>query len=221
MCSARRVDVFVDMCTQRDYLAPGGARPTLNADQVVRNLKHLMACARWANIPTLSCVDVRRPMDVRGLPTPSCVLGTPGQEKLTCTLLPNRVQIESDNCLCVALDVLQRYQQAILTKEHRDPFTNPKFDRLLTEMPARRFIIFGVALETAVRLVSLGLLLRHRRVAVVQDACAWWSAEDGEMALRQLAAKGCELVTTAQVVEATVALHKRNGQARYWRRSVA
>ncbi len=221
MCSARRVDVFVDMCTQRDYLAPDGACPSLNAGQVVRNLKHLMACARWAGIPTLSCVDARRPADVRGLPDPSCVLGTPGQEKLACTLLPNRVQIESDNCLCVSLDVLERYQQAILTKEHRDPFTNPKFDRLLTEMPTRRFIVFGVALESAVRLVALGLLLRQRRVAVVQDACGCWSTEDGEMALRQLAAKGCELVTTEQVIQSTVTVHKRNGQARVWRRSVA
>jgi nicotinamidase-related amidase len=219
--NARRVDVFVDMCTQRDYLACDGASPSLNAPQITPNLKHLMAYARWARVPTLSCVDVRRPGDVRGLPSSQCVLGTPGQQKLAFTLLPDRVSIDSDNCLCVSLDVLQQHQQAILSKEHRDPFTNPKLDRLLTELPIRRFVVFGVSIETSVRLLALGLLLRHRRVAVVYDACGWWNVEDGEMALRQLAAKDCELLTTRQLVESSVAQCKRNGHLRYRSRSVA
>lgn len=221
MNSARRVDVFVDMCTQRDYLAPNGASPSLNAPQITPNLKHLMAYARWARVPTLSCVDVRRPGDVRGLPQSQCVLGTPGQQKLAFTLLPDRVLIDSDNCLCVSLEVLQQHQQAILSKEHRDPFTNPKLDRLLTELPIRRFVVFGVSIETSVRLLALGLLLRHRRVAVVYDACGWWNVEDGEMALRQLSAKDCELLTTRQLVESSVAQCKRTGHLRYRSRSVA
>lgn len=221
MSSARRVDVFVDMCTQRDYLASDGASPSLNAPQITPNLKHLMAYARWARVPTLSCVDVRRPGDVRGLPNSQCVVGTPGQQKLAFTLLPDRVLIDSDNCLCVSLDVLQQHQQAILSKEHRDPFTNPKLDRLLTELPIRRFVVFGVSMETSVRLLALGLLLRHRRVAVVYDACGWWNVEDGEMALRQLSAKDCELLTTRQLVESSVAQYKRNGHLRYRSRSVA
>ena len=219
MCG--RVDVFVDMCTQRDYLASDGASPSLNAPQITPNLKHLMAFARWARVPTLSCVDVRRPGDVRGLPHSQCVLGTPGQQKLAFTLMPDHVLIDSDNCLCVSLDVLQQHQQAILAKEHRDPFTNPKLDRLLTELPIRRFVVFGISIETSVRLLALGLLLRHRRVAVVFDACGWWNVEDGEMALRQLSAKGCELLTTRQLVESSVAHHKRNGHLRYRSRFVA
>jgi nicotinamidase-related amidase len=216
--SARRADVFVDMCTQRDYLAPGGAAVVSNARQITPNLKHMMAFARWAAVPTVSCVDARRPADVRGLSHPQCVLGSAGQQKLTCTLLPERVGIDSDNCLCVSLDIFQTYQQAILAKESRDPFSNPKLDRLLTELPVRRYIVFGVALENAIRLLALGLLLRHRRVVVVQDACGWWNMEDGEMALRQLAAKGCEIVTTRQLIDAAVAARRPGA---YRRRSVA
>jgi nicotinamidase-related amidase len=219
--NGRKADVFVDLCTQRDYLAITGAQPAANADQIMPNLKHLMAFARWAGTPTLSCVDARRPGDVRGLPRAHCVLGTPGQQKLPFTLLPNRVQIDSDNCLCISLDVLQSHQQAILAKEHRDPFTNPKLDRLLTELPIRRFVVFGISLETSIRLLVLGLLLRNRRVAVVWDACGWWNAGDGEMALRQMVAKGCELTSTKQLLETTVSLYKRNGHHRYRRRSVA
>lgn len=219
--NGRKVDVFVDMCTQRDYLTPLGAQPTLNAHHILPNLRRLMAFARWAGVPTLSCVDARRPGEVRGLPQSHCVLGTPGQLKLPFTLLPDRVQIESDNCLCISLDLLQHHQQAILAKEHRDPFTNPKLDRLLTELPIRRFVVFGVSLETSIRLLALGLLLRSRRVAVVWDACGWWNAGDGDMALRQMVAKGCELVTTRQLVEVALSQHRRNGHHRYRRRSVA
>ena len=75
---------------------------------------------------------------MRGLRNPHCVLGTLGQQKLRFTLLPRRVVVESDNRLCVSLDLLTRFQQAILSKRHRDPFTNPKLDRLLTEMPTQR-----------------------------------------------------------------------------------
>ncbi len=219
MSTGRRADVFVDLCTQRDYLAPNGARPVLNLHRAIPNIKHVVAFARWSGGPLLSCVDVRRPADVRGLPHPDCVLGTAGQSKLACTLLPARITVDSDNCLCVSLDLFQHYQQAILSKEHRDPFTNPKLDRLLTELPARRFVVFGVALETTVRLLALGLLLRHRRVAVVYDACGWWNQEDGEMALRQLSAKGCELLSAQQVVESAVRAGRSPLRTR--RRSVA
>ncbi len=200
----RKSDVYLDICTQRDYLAPDGSCTSANAEQVLTNIKHVMAFARWAKVPTLSCVDVRRPDDVRGLPRPNCVVGTPGQRKVTCSVLPDRVVIDSDNCLCVPLDLLERHQQAILTKQHTDPFTNPKLDRLLTEMPSRRFVVFGVSLETSLRLLVLGLLLRQRRVALVRDACGYWSAAEADMALRQLEAKGCELITTPQIVETAV-----------------
>jgi nicotinamidase-related amidase len=216
----RQTNVFVDMCTQRDYLSPTGARPSPIAPFITPRIRHLMAFARWARIPTLSCVDVRRPDEVRGIHGADCVLGTPGQRKLSCTLLRDHVRIDSDNCLCVSLEILRQHQQAILAKQHRDPFTNPKLDRLLTEMPVQRFVVFGVGLETSIRLLVLGLLLRHRRVAVVQDACGWWDAEAGDMALRQLAAKGCELVTTQDLVESALGQYRRK-TPRYRRRYVA
>lgn len=212
-------DVFVDLCSQRDYLTADGAHPCGNADQVRANLKRLMAVARWAKVPILSCVDARRPEEVRGLRCADCVIGTPGQRKLPFSILPSHILVDSDNCLCVSLDILTAHQQAILAKNHRDPFTNPKFDRLLTELPTRQFVLFGVALENAVRLVALGLLLRHRHVTVVHDACGWWNQEEAHMALRQLEAKGCHVVSTTEVLEGVLARNKVG--RRLLRRSVA
>jgi len=205
-------DTLLDVCTQRDYLSQGGARRALNADAIVPNIKHLMALARWGKLPILSCVDAWRPEAVRGLSNPYCVIGTPGQRKIPFTLLPDHAVIDSDNCLCVPLDVLSRHQQAILVKQHRDPFTNPKLDRLLTEMPARRFVIFGVSLELSIRLLVLGLLLRNREVTLVYDACGYWNPNDADMALRQLMAKGCTVARTQEILRYELAELARRGR---------
>ncbi len=215
----RAADVWVDVCTQRDYLNPDGARPTANAGAVLQNVKHLMAFARWAKIPTISCVDARRPDAVRGVAHPHCVLGTPGQQKITFSVLPDHVTIESDNLVCVSLEILQQHQQAILIKQHRDPFTNPKLDRLLTEMPTQRFTVFGVALEASIRLLVLGLLLRHRRVILVHDASGFWSASEADMALRQLAAKGCDIRSTQEVIRDRLAHLSARARNSVWRHS--
>lgn len=204
MLTSRKPHVLVDVCTQRDYLDMFGARPVANAATVARNVKHLMAFARWAKLPAVSCIDVRRVDDARGLNCPTCVDGTIGQRKLPFTLLPSRVLIDSDNCLCVPLDLLDRHQQAILTKESRDPFTNPKMDRLLTEMPSTGFVIFGVGLELSIRLLVLGLMLRGRKVTLVTDACGFWCDAEADMTQRQLEAKGCHLATTTQMIDTLV-----------------
>lgn len=208
MLSVRKNHVLVDLCTQRDYLSPEGARPASNAEIAAHNIKHLMALARWAKFPTISCVDIHRLNDVHGTPGPTCIDGTPGQRKLSCTLLPNRVLIDSDNCLCVPLDLLDRYQQVIFTKDHRDPFTNPKLDRLLTEAPARGYIVFGVGMEASLRLLVLGLLLRGRRVTLIHDAAGYWNEADSVMTVRQLEAKGCQLMTTRELIDSTVQVER-------------
>jgi len=194
---ARR-DVFVDLCIQREYLSSNGSRPCHNAEQVTMNVKHVMAFARLAKVPVLSCVDIHRANRIGTEFVSVTSREAPHQLKAAFTLMPRYVVVESDNSLCVPLDVLLRHQQAIFTKVHRDPFTNPKFDRLLTEMPARRFVAFGIPLETSLRMLVLGLLRRSRRVALLTDTCGFWNRKEAEMALRQLAVKGCELMTAGE-----------------------
>ncbi len=213
-------DVLLDVCTQRDYLCCDGARRNVNADQVVTNVKHLMAFARWAKVPTISCVDGCRPDAARGLPNPCCVLGTPGYRKIQFSLLPDRVMVESDNRLCISLDILKQHQQAILVKQHRDPFTNPKLDRLLTEMATRRYVVFGVSLESSIRLLGLGLLLRGRRVTVVHDACGFWNAMEADMSLRQMLAKGCDIMSTQELIRSKLAQLNERARRRLSQRRV-
>jgi nicotinamidase-related amidase len=203
--SLAKRDIFVDLCVQREYLMHNGTKRCLNADQVTLNVKHIMAFARLAKIPVLSCVDIHC---ANRIGAEFCAVrqrGAPPDLKAAFTLLPHYTVVESDNCLSMPLDVLRHYQQAIFTKVHRDPFTNPKLDRLLTEMPARRFIVFGIPLETSLRMLVLGLLRRHRRGGLLKDTCGYWNRDEAEMVLRQLAVKGCQLATAHEYLAIALA----------------
>ncbi len=202
-------DVFVDLCTQREYLSQDGPRRCQNAAQVALNVKHVMAFARLAKVPVVSCVDVNGANWIGREFVSILSREAPDEQKAAFTLLPHYTVIESDNSLCVPLDVLQRYQQAIFTKVHRDPFTNPKLDRLLTEMPARRFVVFGIPLETSLRVLVLGLLRRKRRVTLLTDACGFWNRQEADMVVRQIGVKGCRLMTADEYLGGALSLIAR------------
>lgn len=209
-----KTDVLIDLCTQRDYLLPTGARCVANADQILTRFKRLMSWARWGKLPILSSVDVSRPEEARGVHQPACVAGTWGHRKIGYSVMPNRIVLESDNGVCVPLDLLRHYQQAIFTKRHRDPLTNPKLDRLVTEMPARRFLVFGVALDSCICPLVLGLLLRGRAVVLVGDACGFWDESDADFSLRQLDAKGCRITTVDAIIRESGTLQRMRATAR-------
>ena len=206
-------DIFVDLCVQREYVGRNGGHPCSNADAVSHNLKHLMAYARWTKTPVLSCIDSSNYGQFADPPDSPAARERPDLRKATFTLLPSYTVIESDNFLCVPLNLFHTHQQAIFTKVHRDPFTNPKLDRLLTELPAQRFVAFGLPLESSVRILALGLLRRGREVVLVDDACGYWHEQEARMVLRQLAVKGCRLISTSEYL--TSELARRGGSKRF------
>lgn len=190
--------VLIDICTQRDYLDAGGILQVANRDTLLANLKTLFHWAKTSALPIVSSVESHRPAEpLNGFPL-HCIDGTPGQEKLPFTLLSPWTIVETDNYLSLPPDV-EAYRQLIFRKRTRDILSNPKADRFLTQLAPDVFILFGVGLERALKSLALGLLARHKTVTVVSDACGYWSAADGDLALRQLSAKGVRLVTTAEI----------------------
>ncbi|MFO0839759.1 MAG: isochorismatase family protein [Phycisphaerae bacterium] len=220
MVDLAKSDVFVDYCVQWDYLAAERVGCAVNSRDVLPNLRSLMEHASWAGTPVISCVDLRRANEVdQDLHLARRYLDL-SAEKPKFSLLRDRVMVENDNCLGLQLDLLATRQQAVFAKYHRDPFTNPKLDRLLTEMPARRFVVFGAALEVSLRMLVLGLLRRSRRVALIEDACAYGREDEAQLVLRQLAVKGCEMLATGAVLQAAVQ-RRSSVRVRATRRSVA
>lgn len=199
----RQCDVLFDMCVQDEYLGSQAAAPCLNSESLIGNLKRLIAFARLTRQPMISCVDTRRSNQVDREFRHVSPDDNPENHKIGFSLLHDHCVVATDNFLCAPLDILQHTQQAIFSKCHRDPFTNPKLDRVLTEMPARRFVVFGVPVEYSLRMLVLGLLRRSRKVAMIHDACGYWSTSEATMVLRQLHVKGCEMLDTESFIQLT------------------
>jgi len=194
--------VVVDICTQRDFLQPGAILQVANLQPLLANLKSFFAWVRASGLPVFSAVESHRPSEPAvGFPL-HCIDGTPGQGKLDFTLLNPHCLVEADNSLALPPDLLKKYRQLIFRKRARDVLSNPKADRFLTQLEADEFIIAGVGLERAIRGLALGLLVRHKTVTVVWDACGFWSHADADLTLRQLAAKNIRLATTEEITAA-------------------
>lgn len=196
--------VLVDLNTQCDFLLPRGAVPVANRQAVLPNIRRLMSWARLERIPVLSTIDAHRPCERNnGLP-PYCVDRSPGQRKISFTLLPRRVVIPGDNTLDLPFEAFRRYRQVIFTKRTSDFLSNPKADRLINMTKSTHLVLFGVITENCVKAAALALMARQRRVAVVIDACGHWNAADAELALLQMEAKGAVLLTTEQLLSGSV-----------------
>lgn len=191
--------VLIDICTQRDFLDPGGILQVANREVLVPKLEQVFNWARRERIGVFSSVESHRSSEpLAGFPL-HCIDGTPGQEKLGFAHIRPWILVEVDNTLALPPNLREEYHQLIFRKRARDVMSNPKADRFLTQLEANEFIIFGVGLEQAIRSLALGLQGRHKSVTVVSDACGYWSTADSDLALRQLGAKGIKLVTADEL----------------------
>lgn len=193
--------VLLDVCTQHDYLGPGGLVQVINRETTVDNLRDVFRWAISNRIPIVSAMESHRRSELaNGFPL-HCIDGTPGQKKLPFTLNPPVLAVEADNYLSLPPDIMTAYRQIVFRKRSREFLNNPKADRFLTQLPAEEFIIVGVGLDRTIKTLALGLLARHKpMVTVVTDACGYWSAADADLAGRQLAAKGVRVLKTAELV---------------------
>lgn len=198
--SAMMDRVLIDVATQRDFLVSNAALPIVNRTEALPKIRTLMDWAKSQRIPVVSCIEAKRPGDDwHGRPR-HCIDGTAGQKKLPFTLLNDRVTVEADNSFAMPLDLLKRTHQVIFRKRTEDLLANPKADRLLNELDPERFVLFGVGLETWIRILALGLLVRQKRVTVVRDACGFWDPVAADLALRQLEAKGVRLIDADDMI---------------------
>jgi len=191
--------VLIDVCTLRDYLDPGAILQVANLDELITHLGQVFRWALEQRIGVVSSIESHRASEpLNGWPL-HCIDGTPGQSKPDFTLLKPAAMVETDNYLSLPPDLRKDYRQLIFRKRSRDVLGNPKADRFLTQLRLDEYIIVGVGVERAIKSLALGLLARHKAVAVVTDACGHWSGADAELAFRQLAAKGARLTTAAEL----------------------
>jgi nicotinamidase-related amidase len=191
---------MIDLNTQRDFCTPEGTYPVRNLNALIVPLRRVVAWTLRNCVPVVSAIDSHRPHEFEARRSrPACIDGTEGQRKLDFTILPHRLHVEADNTLFVPLDLFDVYQQLIFRERTDDLFSNPKADRFLTQMYASEFIVYGIALESAVKAVVLGLISRGKRVTVLPEVCGYWDRAAADLALRQVSAKGAEISTVDEL----------------------
>lgn len=190
--------VFLDVDTQVDFMLPSGSLYVPGAEQIVPNLRTLMACAQERGIPIISSADAHPPDDPSFSEWPlHCVVGTPGQRRIPETELSSAVAVPNRPKAFHPGKHLAG--QLIVEKQEYDVSTNANFVAILSWLGPRRFVVFGVATEYCV--LSSVRTLRQRGLAVdlVVDAIRAITEEGGRRALEEMTASGARLVRTAQV----------------------
>jgi len=199
MVRAKRRQVLVDINTQRDFFLADGTVCIRNHRRVLAHIRRLMAWARARDIPIISTCEVYPDNNGHNGETQYCIDGSPGQHKISYTLVGNRISFPADGSTDLPRDMLRRYQQVILHKRCVDPFDEPRIDRLLSEVCAAEFILIGACAEGAVKAAALGLLQRNKKVSIVIDAVGYHDNREAKMAFRKMEAKGARLIETRRL----------------------
>jgi nicotinamidase-related amidase len=199
MVRAKRRQVLIDINTQRDFLLAAGGACIRNHRRILVHIRRMMAWARARGVPIISTCEVYPENNGHNGEPQYCIDGTPGQLKVSYTLMRNRVCFPADGNTDLPRDMLRRYQQVILHKRCVDPFDEPRIDRLLSEICAAEFILIGACAEGAVKAAALGLLQRDKHVSVVIDAVGYHDNREAKMAFRKMEAKGARLIDTRKL----------------------
>ena len=191
--------LFWDVDTQFDFLIPAGRLYIAGAEKIIPNLRLLTSWAGDHSITVISSACAHLPEDSE-LKTygPHCMVGTPGQQKVAETLLPNRFTVPNRP---ISLPKLRSFQQIIIEKQAFDVFTNPNTDAILRELGAGlRIVLYGVATDICVACAANSLLDRGHHVELVKEATAALDMPKAEAVLKNFADRGGKLVSINDVV---------------------
>lgn len=192
----KRRRVLIDVDTQKDLFLAGGASCIRNHRRVLANIRRAIAWTRLKNVRMISTVQVHEPNGSNGSNGHCCIAGTDGQKKISYTLRNRHKSFAPDGCTDLPRDILNEYDQVILSKRCPDPFNEPRADRMLSELRADEFVLIGGPVETAIKATALGLLARRKNVTILVDAVGSLNKAEAEIALRQMEAKGARLIET-------------------------
>jgi nicotinamidase-related amidase len=184
--------VLVDVDTQQDFFLASGAATVRNHRRVLANVRRIIAWARYKNLRMISTAQEYHLHDR----VDYCIEGTDGQKKLRYTIRNKHKRFAADGCTDLPREILLKNDQVILNKRCTNPFDEPRADRMLSELRADEFVLFGALTEGAIKDTALGLLARRKHVVVVTDALGSHNKEAAEVAIRQMAAKGAKLIDT-------------------------
>lgn len=177
--------VFFDVDTQLDFLYPAGALYVPGAEEIVPALAKLTRFAGEKKIQIISTADAHSEDDPEfKIWKPHCVVGTVGQRKADATMLPAGAST----------------LQIVIEKQKLDAFSNPNLRRLLADLKADRYVLYGVVTELCVRCAAMGLLETGTRVELVTDAIERINANEELRFIDEFEGRGGHLTSVERVL---------------------
>lgn len=192
---------ILDLNTQGDLLSPHGLYRLQDSEAIASNIKRLFGFLRSIRCAVVSTRLHHTIMPDRTAPHCVCTPGNPGYNKLSFTLLPQRVEMPVDCGTDLPVQTFHDAQQYIFDLPDPNPFDSPRLDRLLSETETNTWLIIGGPLESSVRMAVMGLLQRRKQVAIVKDCMGQRDPYEAEMAMRQVESKNIQWLTVDEVIE--------------------
>ena len=190
--------IFVDIDTQFDFMNPKGALYVPDAEDIIDNIKKLFDYAKEHKIKILSSTDAHTVDDPEfKLFFPHCVKDTPGNQKIDASTCKDNIVIEN-----IEQDITESmldHDQIIIEKQSYDIFGNTNIDKVIIQLYASDYVVFGVATDYCVKLAVLGLLRRGYKVTLVTDAVKAVTQEGEEKSLNEMKDAGAVFITTEDI----------------------
>ena len=195
--------LFWDVDTQVDFMHPEGKLYVPGAEKIIDNVRRLTDFAAQRGIPIVASTDAHLESDPEFLDyPPHCLAGTPGQKKVSGTVLANQYVIPNRT-----VDLpgnLSAFAQIIIEKQAIDVFTNPNIGGLLQRFSGdREIILYGVVTEICVNRAARGLTQRGYHVHLVGDAIQHLDAAKAGATIDEVQRYGGRLLTTDEVLAGT------------------
>jgi nicotinamidase/pyrazinamidase len=178
--------VLWDVDTQVDFVLPHGLLYVPGAEEVVPQMRRLVAWAREQGVVHVASADDHEPGDPELSEEPDydttypphCLRGTPGAARIPETAQRDPAVLPLTPLPSGEVAVLVRGRREILIPKKRfDVFTNPNTAAMVDALDPGEVIVFGVATDVCDHAAIVGLLDRGRRVAFVEDAARGLSQE--------------------------------------------
>ncbi len=206
--------LFWDVDTQVDFMDPAGAPYVPRAETIVANLEKLTLHAKRMGIARAGSVDHHAPADPEdsdrpdlGEPyPPHCLAGTPGAAKIAATSPQNPLWIPPSPVPAPALAAQIRNHpgEVFLLKHKFDVFSNPNTCTVLRAYGPSRIVVYGVALDVAVRHAVEGFLtLTGWEIWLVEDAVKAVRPEAAADLLDDWRGRGVRTVSTDEALDLT------------------
>lgn len=201
-----------DIDTQIDFIHADGLLAVPGAEAILPNLQRLTSRAHATGTRIVATADdhdlghaeISDAPDWASTFPPHCMRGTTGQTKVRETALRDPLEIHAVPWDATALTAAVQAGDGdiLINKPGTDVFRwNPNAATVLAALAPARIIAYGVATDICVLAAVNGLrrLRPDAELVVVTDAIAALDSARGEALVREWAASGCTLATTAQL----------------------